>query len=189
MRPSSCTAAPPEAASAAITRRAQSSSSALGRQRLVHDRHLARVDAQLGAEAEAQRALRVLAQPLVVVDGHGDAVDGRRQPCSRVAIAIAKRSGASSRSSSLHCRPVSAMKSMWPTTSRSTPGAAAMRVQRVVARRAFDHRQQRARPSSASCTCRSASADSAFGTITRRQPLQPGERGQVLRTRPRCPRR
>lgn len=47
----------------------------------------------LAAKAEAQCTLRVLPQAGLVADRHRHAVDGRREAVSRVAIAIAKRSG------------------------------------------------------------------------------------------------
>ena len=77
-----------------------------------------------------------------------------------VAIAIEKRSGASS-APSLHCRPVSAMKSMWPSASRRTPGVRRGAGTRRSAR-AFDE-GSRAMPGSAWCAWRSAPTDSAFG--------------------------
>src|SRR5437899_903841 len=50
------------------------------RQRRMQWRDLTRVDAQLAAEAEALRALRIGMQAPRIVGGQGDAVDRRRQP-------------------------------------------------------------------------------------------------------------
>ena len=70
--PSTCTA-PSRPSAAASTRFAQSTSASVGSKRLVDDGHLLRVDAQLGAEAEGAGECEVGQQPLVVVDGGGDA--------------------------------------------------------------------------------------------------------------------
>ena len=78
MRPSS-RAAPGDAASAARTRRAQSSASRARMQRGVDRLHLARVDAQLGAEAKPSRIGKVRQQACLVVELRRDACDRCRQ--------------------------------------------------------------------------------------------------------------
>ena len=76
-----------------------------GSEDLVDHAHLARMDAQLAAEAETLRAACVLVQQRVVLDAHGDTVNCRPSWCCRVAMATAKRKGASSGSPSEHCMP------------------------------------------------------------------------------------
>ena len=91
IRPSSW-AAPGEAASAASTRRAQSTASALGLQRGVDRRDLARVDAQLGAEAVAARPRRGRRAGAASSSSCGvTPATGAARPATRDAIAIGWR--------------------------------------------------------------------------------------------------
>jgi hypothetical protein len=67
-----------------------------GRHRAMDDAHLARMDAELAAEPEPQGATGVVVQTRCIVDLDRHAIDRGARRWRRVAVATAKRSGASS---------------------------------------------------------------------------------------------